>query len=278
MTASNQLVFGHHTTWNQHEFVEQPQIRAELTRLIESIGTSTQFSPSTRRVYLSRLRQFEQFVLRRGCSNLPQAFTEFLAEMRDSATACTINNYICMFRKLYGSSGQLSLIPRESNSIWFDASLNYIATGPAARLVLNEEAMARYIDSARNVSSRDLVLAYLFLTTSIRLGESVKIKIEDLVINDEKVTGIVIKQRLGHSVEAVGSELSAALTQWLNERSQMPASKRSPFLFPSRTCDKSIHTSAIDNRLRMVGWKAKMVVSASMLRATYLARSGALLP
>lgn len=240
----------------------QMSLSESLHKFANWIEDSVQLTPSSRRVYRSRLRHFRSFLDKVNWDvdygSLQEASDAFIAGLRDSgAKLCTINNFISTFRMMSTVSGATS-------------HLKFVYGHNPARIHLTEEEESRYLVAACERGQRDAVLALLFLTTGVRLGESVNICLNDLIMNPAgRIVAIRVRGRRCR-LEVVSLELSSAIVLWLGARVALINNGGSnEYLFPNKT-GLALHTTTLDNNLRTIGWRANLVVSARVLRATHI--------
>ncbi|MBY0359508.1 MAG: tyrosine-type recombinase/integrase [Candidatus Obscuribacterales bacterium] len=221
---------------------------------------TTQLKPSTRRVYISRLRQLVAFIEANPTesddfASVANAYLAF-AKQENTLKANTVNNMITMFR----------LIAKviDDRAVHFERE----ASEEQSRSGLTAEEQALYLAAAaRGHSSRDLLLALIFLKTNIRLGEAMNIKISDLIWELDGVK-VRIDGRSGKRIEILDVTICRAMRNWLSERSELKSAANSEYLFPGQTIGGKITGSSMDTALRKIGWRAGLSVSARLLRNT----------
>lgn len=219
---------------------------------------------STRRVYLSRVRQFAVFLkVRLPNSNpeikeFPMIFREFIAHGQAELgfKAATINNFLSTFRLFARRTGQLL------------EGVEYQTDTMQDRRHLTREERERYFAAARaGKSMRDSVYALLFLTTNITIGESVNLKVTDLIWEGDDLK-LRIENGTRSRLETLGSELKNSMLIWLLERQSLPGGTYSEYLLCGISVRK-LSTTSVDAVLRKIGWKAGLNVCSRVLRNTY---------
>lgn len=223
---------------------------------------NTPLKPSTRRVYISRLRQFNRFIelQEEGASadfmETAKVFIRF-SKTESMLKQNSVNNFLTMFR-LMAKIGQLSPSAFEKQ-IYADAE----------KTVLSPAEQEAFLTAAsRGRSSRNRLLALIFLRTNIRLGESINIKVSDLR-REEDTMKICVDGRTGMRIEILDKQVCETIEKWLHERSLSKLGADSEYLFYGAD-GGPIYTTAMDAALRRTGWQAGLNVSARVLRNTYM--------
>lgn len=256
--------------------VETSVVRQDLLvdlRLFEQRLADAGVKASTRRVYVSRVRQILAFVrdeypVQDKPRDLKDLLLAFLANARSKGLMKpgTINNFISTFRLFSMTSGyRLDDIPAEK--LTRIASLN-------ARTYLSPADQDELIKQARSgKSARNTALVLLFLRSRIKIGECARLLVSDLVWGDATLK-IRISSDTREQYEPVSAELASALQTWLLERDRLPSAVDSPYLFPGLYGNK-ITTSAIDAALRKLGWQVNLNVCSRVLRNTFMRQASA---
>lgn len=224
----------------------------------------TPLKPSTRRIYVSRLKQLTRFiegseympsVEEDNLENLAKTYISFIKE-EYLLKPHSINNFVALFRLMAKVAGIK------------DFNLETHAFNVAERTTISKAEEEQLIAAAKSGnSSRDLLLVFLFLKTSVRPGEVVKIRVSDLAWEASGLE-ILIQGRYGQRIERLSEAVREALQAWLLERSRAKFGVNSEYLFYGATGGK-ITGSAIDAALRKIGWRAGLNVCARMLKNTY---------
>ncbi len=237
----------------------------ELFAVLHNELENHPISESSKRVYLSRLRQFAAFVesssdqiVSDGRLTLGQAAWSFLDQLRlQTDKAHTVNNFMTLIRLLLRLAGEPT------------SGFANIPIEVREKTVLSREEQLLYLESAKQESSsRAYALALLFLLTDVTSGESTRLKTSDLTWKDGWLY-LSIQGRQGDRTTVVPQGLSQAIRVWLIER-QRSLKQPSDFLFPGRA-GSGLSPSTLDYALRKIGWKVKLEVSSRILRDTYSA-------
>lgn len=134
------------------------------------------------------------------------------------------------------------------------------------------EALEKYI--LNNEPLRNQAVMLLFLRGGLKMGEVTTLEVGNLVVDshDESVHLRIDKRRRhGQALMrqvSLDPLLSGVLKEWL---AQLPTTDSQTPLFPT-IGGKRLSTSAIDMTIRKAGWKNGLVLSAQVLRNTYLQR------
>lgn len=224
------------------------------------------FRPSTKRAYTSRFRQFERFIEIEKSkqqhlpdfSDMAKAFLQ-TASTESALKQGSINCFISLFETMAKISGLENV------------GLQRQVVESSEKMVMNRAQQKLYLIAAsKSQSCRDKLLVLVFLRTNIRLGEATNIKLLDL-IEEEGQLKIRIAGRTGQREEIMDSKVRQGIQEWLDERAKSDVFMESQYLFPGAGGYR-ITTSAMDAVLRKIGWKARLNVSARLLRNTYLSR------
>lgn len=216
------------------------------------------FSAGTKRIYLSKTRKLIQH-WKTECPSLriDQLTDSFLSHLRDvdRAQTSTINGFITTIEQLSRCAGVTRpAVVREKSDR--QRKLSCLST---------EE----YSDFCATVSLsncvRDVLIVQLFLHSGLRLSECRRLQLSDLSPN---LLSITIPNRRAQRVILLTACQTQLMTQWLAIRNESPQVS-SPFVFPSPT-GQCLSPGAIDLIVRKLGWRARLAVSARLLRNTYL--------
>jgi site-specific recombinase XerC len=126
---------------------------------------------------------------------------------------------------------------------------------------------------------RDRAIALLFVNTGIRLSECVGLNISDARLAETNASIYLRKQigRMSQRTQGTGrtiplnAETREAIRCWLIERGKYLESDDEMALFVSNR-GKRLSTASIDYIVRRLGWSAYLVVSAQVLRDTFLTK------
>lgn len=226
------------------------------------------FTGTTKRVYASRIAVFLEFHHSCGNTTLSEeslasatsAFLQHLTERLD-ARPSTINSYltvIAQFSRFLEWNYPIREIPRIKNG--------------AATIKLLTEAESEQYASAINRCTllRDRVLARLILFAGLRLGECVALNIEDVEVSDPVV--LKLSCRAPHLRLRLDQDTSVLTTDWLIERHGMFSPNRTEQAFFITKDGNRLSAKGVDFVLRRIGISCGLVVSARMLRNTYVRR------
>ncbi len=231
----------------------------QLLAAQQVVEASPQYTDSSRRIYLSRLRQFVQYLAEK---NMDPPVTEFQHRVCEFIDTCrtslqwkttTVNNFIRTFRAYARILHQPYVRTLETES---DIRRSYLSTTDEIRLL--ETARAR-------PSCRETLLCLLFLRTPIGLSDCTNIKLDDLQQTSEGQIQLTVRNRYREQTQTLSPDLATALKNWLSERDSTECSADSPYLFLGPKGDK-LTTSAIDIMLRKTGWRAGLNLSTQTLR------------
>jgi integrase/recombinase XerC len=138
---------------------------------------------------------------------------------------------------------------------------------------LSAEEQNLFLDAVNmRQSSRDQAIALLFFNTGIRIGECVALNVEDVVITAH--TGRLIIRPNGsdsccprelHLDEATRK----ALLNWLRNRENLYPNHAENALFLN-VRGQRLAIPGLDFVIRSIGWRARLELSAQILRRTFL--------
>lgn len=239
-----------------------PELIDHLIAAQMTIEESSQYSNSSKRIFLSRLRQFVQYVaeqnIHASLNDYQHIALEFIEYSRKKLNwkSTTVNNFTRTFR----AYARILSVP-------FEKGME--AETDVSRTLLSLEHEQRLLHQCRTkTSQRETLLCLLFLHTTIGLTEATEIKMDDFSILEADSALLRIKKRhQGVRVATLNQELTEALTVWLAERNKLEAAETSPYLFFGPRGDK-LTTSAVDIMIRKTGWRAGLNLSVQTLRNT----------
>lgn len=220
---------------------------------------------STRKVYLSRAKQYITF-LRQNKITLAMQDTDFTAVVNAflmhgkyqlNFKPTTINNFITMFRQYAKSCGEPFIAPD------FEPI-------PAKRLLTSSEEERFEATVHTCASVRDRALVILFLKTDADLISCSNLKTSDLCW-DERSLFIRLQSQTKRKIVRIVPEDAEHIRAWLAARSFVTGSD-TPYLFLNRS-GKKLSLPAISAALRKLGWKARLRLSAQVLRNCYKAKA-----
>ena len=236
----------------------------ELVALLRSNLEQQRLLRSSARAYRSRFNQFATFIESRketlkavGPHDLLTLCTSsYLEKLRDQdANTHTINNFLALFRLL-------------SRSVGAEVRGLYNLPTKKGGSSLSQEELLRFLQTACNEKSRKSeVLARIFLTTDIRLGECARLKTSDLIWTDGSLFLRVAGRNENREVP-VSPRLAGIIQSWLRERS-ITGQSDSEFLFPGNRGEK-MSTSDIDRIIREIGGRCGLVVCTRLLKSTFV--------
>lgn len=137
----------------------------------------------------------------------------------------------------------------------------------AAPRALDQAEQRRLLRAAERATARDRALVGVMLFTALRIGEAVKLDLEDLRISARKGE-VVVRSGKGDASRSVplNAVLRAMLNEWLGERR---ANEGEPAVFVTRRGGRLSARSA-DEAVRKLVADADLEVSAHALRHTCL--------
>jgi site-specific recombinase XerD len=225
-------------------------------------------SKHTRRSYISQVYQFLLFlnqsqnqnlalpVDRANCERLIQNYTLFRHSTQFRGNS--INTSLVAIKNFFKFLGVGSLtLVREKNTL-------------IESRVLTPEERSRLISVLADVvSSKDAAVVSLLLYTGIRLWECAALNVEDVDLADH-AGRLLVRDRKGNVRRNI--ELNEydrnALSIWLQQR-RTTSLKDKEALFLNRDGSR-ISTGGLDLIVRKIGIRAHLVLSARVLRRTYL--------
>jgi integrase len=216
------------------------------------------FAAGTKRIYLSKTRKLiHHWKTKCPSLRIDQLTDSFLSHLRDvdRAQASTINGFITTIEQLSRCAGvtRPAVIREKSER---KRQLN----------CLSAEDYNRFCSTVSSAGSvRDVLIVQLFLYSGLRPSECRMLKLSDVSPN---LMSITVQGRRSPRAIMMTVRQSQVLAEWLGVREASQQS-HSPFLFPSPT-GQSLSPGAIDLIVRKLGWRARIVVSARLLRNTYL--------
>ena len=229
------------------------------------------FTQSTRRNYAAQVRLFLDFVRHMSPDSpgaavslnqrdmLVEKYTDFL---QNSAGACPSSIYqsrtsIDNFYQFLGLGP--STIERK----------RYPQKLPRVLTPSEKENFVKALEASG--STKDKAVIALFLFAGIRLNECASLDVDDLSITAHTGKLIVCKRKHGRNRELSLDETTRkAVLAWLIERSETFPDNSDKALFVNSKGQRLSH-SAVDLIVRKIGIRAGLVLSAQVLRDTYLA-------
>lgn len=231
---------------------------------------SQSFSKHTKRNYLSQLKQFLVFAKAR---NVDYRFG--LSE--PSRRTLLVENYRSYLRE--ESKARVSTINKSLAAI--DHLCRFLGYGPSGikrekllcqpPKILTAEETSRLLQALEaQGSTKDKAVVALFLYTGIRLGECAALNVSDLVISADSAELLIRNERIS-DLRSVPLEepIRGALLAWLFHRNRRFPNLREEALFINSQ-RKRFSTSGLDLIVRKVGIRARLVLSAQLLRDTFL--------
>ncbi|MBX9666120.1 MAG: tyrosine-type recombinase/integrase [Candidatus Obscuribacterales bacterium] len=224
------------------------------------------FTETTKRVYASRIAAFLEY--HHSCGNttlseesLASATNAFLQHLIVSLEArpSTVNSYltvIAQFCRFLEWNCPNMKIPRINN-------------GGATFKFLTEAESKQYAGAIdRCTLLRDRVLARLILFAGLRLGECVALNVEDVEVSDPAV--LTLSCRAPHLRLRLDQETSILTTDWLIERHGVITPQNTEQALFITKDGKRLSAKGVDFVLRRIGISCGLVVSARVLRNTYV--------
>jgi site-specific recombinase XerD len=133
------------------------------------------------------------------------------------------------------------------------------------RKVLTAGEKSRFLEAAEQLSSvRDKAIIRVLVVTGIRIGACAALNVSDIQTTRTKVILKLAKYRTLALTEPAATDLLA----WLSEREKMTIAPDEKALFLNRF-GRRVSVSNIDLIIRKTGWKARLEVSAEVIRRTY---------
>lgn len=141
----------------------------------------------------------------------------------------------------------------------------------AAPKALSPEEQKRFLRAVeRSGEVRDRAIAKMLFYAGLRIGELVKLNVEDVPISARKGK-VIVRSGKGDAYReiALNAEVREALERWLTQRSQNLPNYEEPALFLSQR-GKRLSTRAVDFIIRRIGEEAALQepLSAHALRHT----------
>lgn len=220
---------------------------------------------NTRRIYYSRVKQFVRFCEYANSGDRSQNRLSLLRE--------TMPQYL-EFLKASKRRGRMTInanINALNNFANFlnleDPQLKREPCYAKPQMVLTPDEQCRFLRSVeRQKSARDRALALVLFSTGLRIGDCARISGSDIVENASGITCI----SLGDGILLPLNELASfALKEWLIERQNNRLVKEDSGLWLTKRA-KRLSISGIAFVIKRIGWQANLLVSAEMLRRTWL--------
>lgn len=222
-------------------------------------------SPHTRRIYLSRVKQFLRVI------SDPNLFPLSGLDIHEPNTwTVAINAY------------KLS-VQQEVKPSTINAALNgiqnfvrFLKLGNAVRMqhvclpyqlkTLTIADQQRFITALRqSENAKHRAIGMLLFSTGIKVGQLTALDLHDISLKEDRGT-LFLKQD-GNLEIALSQPVVQALREWLGERKQLAKNDRALFL---NQRGKRLATSTIDPLIRKMGTQARLYVSPQVLRHTFL--------
>lgn len=225
-----------------------------------------EFSPQTRRAYISRIRGFKSFLSQCKAAaqaernltlrDLAQSFHNHLMQ-KTGAKQSSVNASITAVYHFY------SYIGEKVPAVMRDWVLH------SAPRTLNSEEQERLVKSIANQSAlRDRALLTLLLYTGIRIGECRDLQIGKVEISAHTGRILVSSGKRSRSIP-LNQPTRQLLLEWLIDRAKRFESEDELPLFPNKQGSFMTRT-AIDEIVRKVGRAAGLNISAQVLRNCFL--------
>jgi site-specific recombinase XerD len=242
---------------------------APLLLEYESWLNSLAFSEHTKRSYLSQIGRYLEFIRQLVASEQilldpdrrEWLIANYTAYLRDSANCrvSTINAALTALENFYRYLG-MGPPPIKRERLDFKPPR-----------VLSEEEKAKILgvlDLCRSLKARAIVS--LFLSTGIRIGECAALNIGDVSFSTDAGEDFVHVGKIGSARDLLLDEQTKkALMAWIAERRQIdPATDDQP-LFISNN-GRRMSTQSLDLVVRKIGITARLILSAHVLRDTFL--------
>lgn len=224
-------------------------------------------SPNTERAYISRVTQFLSFVARHNRQ-------ESLSKSNNGDIALLLDDYRSYLKE------QLHMPPASVNSAW-TAIQQFLdhhrvhrpqiqrereVRTPAGVLTIGEQqSLLRELESFPLSKHRAVVAT--FLLTGLRLGECSALDVDDLELTEPFAVVHAFSNGKKRDVP-IDSYLQSVYSQWLLERTAYYRPKSSA-LFINRDGER-ITNGGLDRIVRTAGYRAGLVLSARLLRRTYI--------
>lgn len=232
-------------------------------------------SSHTKRAYCSQVRQFIEFMIDSPsiadrCLEDNTVFETVVREYREflknilTASSSSINNSLVAIDNFCRFLGIKTLrVERERRT-------NRVPK------ILSSDKKEMFLGAVKRQSSiRDRALALVLFYSGIRISECAALNVNDVIIDDQSAHLIVRHQDMltdAQCKEIIVPNAAAvrALQTWLIERSKLAAELAESALWISER-KKRLSISSIDYIIRHIGWEAQLVLSAEILRQTFVA-------
>jgi site-specific recombinase XerD len=242
---------------------------SQLLRYEKWLGLQD-FSGHTKRGYLSQIRQFLAFASKSsnhfydlvidpsGADDLVQEYSTYLRDSVKSSLS-SINTTLTAIDSYYRFLGLGSSTVKRERTIC-----------KAPRVLSIEENMRLADVIANRTSAKERAVLLLFLSSGIRLAECSALNIEDLVLGETN-SKILVRTEKGRGSRSVPVDESArrALLDWVIERNKRPVDTTTSALFTNYSGQR-MSTQGLDLIVRKIGIRAGLVLSAQVLRDTFL--------
>lgn len=230
---------------------------------------SQRFSAQTKRVYTSRVRQFIRFLDRYERSSATllvnkeachQLVCDFQAWMSNTSWAKprSVNGYLTAISGFFESLGLAA--PPVQRQVVSDFR-------PRRILAVDERQRLMSQLATSNVSTKHKALILLMLHTGMRISDCAALDMDDLV-SEGNYLKISMVSRGYNRVISLDRSTEAAVRLWVDQRNNHPRGTDSKALFINRD-GRRITCGGIDTIVRSVGARARVELSAKMLRDTY---------
>jgi len=232
------------------------------------------FTPNTLRVYHSRIKQFLLFLEYSELRGRPLEYEGHLKE--------GISLYISFLKEtdiaLSSVNANLNALLNFSRFLGIESTQHkreQCSTRTTRILGLDDQA--KFLGCVQQQeSARDRALALILFYTGLRIGECFRLEVGAISIKNDSTLG----GRTGGAWICLGSGVQIQLNEstrhvlheWLEERKNLPNAELQSGLWLTKH-GRQLSISAIAFVIRRIGWQARLIVSAEMLRRTHLANA-----
>lgn len=243
----------------------QPANTEDLLEQFHFSLVENRATPNTQRAYLSRVSKFLSYLESAGLlDSLQVADSEeqkrvvqvYASHLRNQAdlSGRTLNATWTALQKFF-SCIDVPLSPLESEPVH-----------PTLRATLSPEEQEELLNKIGPVKCKHKAVIFAFLLCGLRLGECAQLDLDDTEIDSGSLFIYRRSRSRAVPLDACAQEVFA---EWIAERRRLFS--QSQALFISRQGTR-ITCSGLDRIVRTVGHRAGFVLSARMLRDTFIQR------
>lgn len=242
------------------------QSRSSILTKYEAWLETQSFSPHTKRNYLSQIHRYLQFTsypseeVLIDPAHYRSSIANYITHLRDSSGSrlSSINTTMTAIEKFYRFLGLATPVIKRERS----------ACSPPR--MLTPEDKANLLAVLATASPKERAVALLFLSTGIRLSECAALNISDALLTCPSGEALICVQKNGaYRNLPVDQVARSALLAWLAERNRNNVQTAVPALFVNNL-GRRMSNQGLDLIIRKIGIKAHIVLSAQVLRDTFL--------